>query len=223
LLLSTNSAGFAAGGPGGGGHGGGGHAGGGHAGAAGHTGGAAHFSGGVPHAGGANYGGNYGGWYGRGYYPYYNHNRYPYGYPFAFGIGIGFYAPLNYGTFYYPDYYIGPSGSNYLYAPPPDGYSESGPEPSSPPAPASDQSVRVDVRVPVADAEVFFDDSKTSQTGMVRYFESPPLEPGAAYEYTIRARWIADGKPVTQTRKITVFAGQRVGVNFGAPAGRPAR
>ncbi len=226
VLLSTRAAGRAAGPKGGGGHAAGGA----------RPAGAASFSGGRsvggPHGspyGGGYYGGRYGGYYG---YPYYHHHYYPYGYPLAFGLGIGLYSPLAYGTFYYPDYYPAPYGAGaYPYAAPPaDAYGAplgGYPVPADqgyPTTPASgDMAVRVDVRVPVADAEVFFDGTKTNQTGMTRYFESPPLDSGSAYEYTIRARWMEDGKPVTQTRKVTVFAGQRVGVNFGTPAARSPR
>jgi uncharacterized protein (TIGR03000 family) len=71
----------------------------------------------------------------------------------------------------------------------------------------------VTVRVPTADAEVWFDDHRTQQTGTERTFESPPLEPGE-YSYQIRAKWRQNGKDVDLTRTVDVQPGQRVIVDF---------
>jgi uncharacterized protein (TIGR03000 family) len=90
------------------------------------------------------------------------------------------------------------------------------PEPTlaapAPPAPA-----QVDVRLPFAEAEVWFDGQKTTQTGDVRYFESPPLDPNGQYVYEVRAAWTADGEEVMKTRRIRVRAGDHVIVDFTAP------
>jgi uncharacterized protein (TIGR03000 family) len=71
----------------------------------------------------------------------------------------------------------------------------------------------VDVKVP-ADAQVWFDDSRTRQTGSNRQFESPSLTPGKTYTYDIRARWMGDDGEVTRTKHVTVRAGARVTVDF---------
>ena len=82
----------------------------------------------------------------------------------------------------------------------------------------------LDVRVP-ADAEVFVEGDKTSQTGSERTFVSPALEPGRTFTYDIRASWAGpDGKPVEQTRQVKVQAGRRSLVDLldGSSGGRPA-
>ena len=86
--------------------------------------------------------------------------------------------------------------------------------PVSPPLSAvTDNTAQVEVHLP-ADAELWFEGQKTAQTGAVRTFRSPDLEPNQEYVYNARARWQADGKPVEETRKVTVHAGDRVVVSF---------
>jgi uncharacterized protein (TIGR03000 family) len=75
----------------------------------------------------------------------------------------------------------------------------------------------VSVQVPVADAEVWFDDRLTQQTGLARQFQSPPLTPGGAYTYRVTARWVVNGQPVLRTRTILVQAGGRVTLDFTRP------
>jgi uncharacterized protein (TIGR03000 family) len=77
-------------------------------------------------------------------------------------------------------------------------------------------TVLINLRVP-GNAEVWFDGSKTSQTGRQRSFVSPPLQPGRNYSYNIRARWIEAGRPVEQTRRINVRAGDRDNLNLLPP------
>jgi uncharacterized protein (TIGR03000 family) len=79
-----------------------------------------------------------------------------------------------------------------------------------------DLTARVDVRVP-ADAELWFDGHRTSQTGRDRTFHTPPLEKGQGYHYTVRARWVQDGEPVDQTQRVSVSAGSRTTVTFPKP------
>jgi uncharacterized protein (TIGR03000 family) len=69
------------------------------------------------------------------------------------------------------------------------------------------------LRVP-ANAEVTFDGDKTSQTGALRSFMTPELERGNEYSYEIRARWMNDGKPVEQTRKVNFRPGDRFTLDF---------
>ena len=86
--------------------------------------------------------------------------------------------------------------------------------PVSPPLSAlADNTAKVEVRAP-ADCEIWFDGQATTQTGTDRSFTSPPLEPRQEYEYEVRARWNVDGKPLDQTRKVTVHAGDHVVVDF---------
>jgi uncharacterized protein (TIGR03000 family) len=68
-----------------------------------------------------------------------------------------------------------------------------------------------------ANAEVWFDDNKMSETGTVREFVPPTkLDPGAEYSYKVRVRWTQNGKPVEQTRKVIVRAGNITTVDFRA-------
>ena len=80
----------------------------------------------------------------------------------------------------------------------------------------TDTQAHVRLIVP-ADADVWFDDTKTSQTGGVREYVSPPLTPGRNYSYQIRVRWIAGGRPVDQTRKVAVRAGSVTTADFTKP------
>jgi uncharacterized protein (TIGR03000 family) len=78
--------------------------------------------------------------------------------------------------------------------------------------------VTVEVNVP-ADAEVWFDGSKTSQSGTGRVFRSPSLRPGTDYLYLVRAKWNDGGREIEQVQTISVHAGERVRVAF--PVARP--
>lgn len=76
------------------------------------------------------------------------------------------------------------------------------------------------VKVPQPTAEVTVDGKKTAQTGTDRIFESPPLEAGQPYKYTVTARWVEGGRPVEVTREVTGAPGEVVRVDFTAlPAG----
>jgi uncharacterized protein (TIGR03000 family) len=89
--------------------------------------------------------------------------------------------------------------------------------PVSPPlSMLADNTAKVEVHAP-AEAKIWFDGQATTQTGTERSFRSPALEPRQGYEYEVRARWDADGKPVDQTRKVTVHAGDHVVLDFHRP------
>jgi uncharacterized protein (TIGR03000 family) len=92
----------------------------------------------------------------------------------------------------------------------------SGEEQEEPPQEFARVSIRV--RVP-ANAELWFEDSKTSQTGGERDFLSPPLETGRTFTYRVRARWTdADGAMIDRTMKVVVRAGRRSALDFVNPA-----
>lgn len=74
----------------------------------------------------------------------------------------------------------------------------------------------VEVRVPVADAEVWIEGKPSNQKGLVHRFLSPSLASRRDFVYTIRARWVEDGKPVDSERRVTVRAGATVVVDFTA-------
>ena len=85
-----------------------------------------------------------------------------------------------------------------------------------------DNQVLIGVRVP-AGAEVWFEDQKTSQTGMIRHFVSPPLESDRKLTYHIRARWTEDGRQVDKDRKLEVHPGDQLFVNFMKPPSESMR
>jgi uncharacterized protein (TIGR03000 family) len=69
-----------------------------------------------------------------------------------------------------------------------------------------------------ADATLWFDGQPTTQTGVLRWFDTAPLEPGYGYYYTVRAVWFEDGKWVSDTEKVVMRAGDVVCIDL-----RPAR
>ncbi len=73
------------------------------------------------------------------------------------------------------------------------------------------------VRVPNADAQVWFDDSPTQQRGMERTFNTPALQ--QAGTYTIKARWNENGRTVDQERRVQVRPGQQAMVDFRTTPG----
>jgi len=75
------------------------------------------------------------------------------------------------------------------------------------------RGVTINVSVP-ADAEIWFNGTKTSQTGTSRRFESPPLPDNHEYSYQLKVRWNRDGKDVTQERRVPVHAGDVVNLSF---------
>jgi uncharacterized protein (TIGR02246 family) len=70
------------------------------------------------------------------------------------------------------------------------------------------------------DAELSFDGAATTQRGSERRFLTPPLEVGRRYVYEVRGRWIENGRPVQQTRKVSVTGGDTVRVDFLTPVPR---
>jgi uncharacterized protein (TIGR03000 family) len=82
------------------------------------------------------------------------------------------------------------------------------PQPRGGPARAS-----VAIRVP-ADAEVWFNGYRTTQTGTERTFTTPLLDKGEDYYYDVRARWTENGKSVVRERRVLVRAGMRAQADF---------
>jgi uncharacterized protein (TIGR03000 family) len=78
------------------------------------------------------------------------------------------------------------------------------------------------VRVP-PDAELWFDGLKMTPMGHVRVFHSPPLTPRVRYVYEVRARWLENGRPVTQTQTVPIYAGEPVNVDFPIAPGIEAQ
>jgi uncharacterized protein (TIGR03000 family) len=80
----------------------------------------------------------------------------------------------------------------------------------------------ITVRVPPG-ADLWFNGLKMSPTGHVRVFHSPPLTPRVRYVYEVRARWLENGRPVTQTQSVAVYAGEPVDVDFPIAPGIEAQ
>src|SRR5579862_1253024 len=70
------------------------------------------------------------------------------------------------------------------------------------------------VRVPDANTEIFFENQKTQQKGLLRQFISGSLDPNYDYTFHIRARWTDNGRAVDQSRDIVSRAGQQTVVDF---------
>ena len=70
-------------------------------------------------------------------------------------------------------------------------------------APAKDNMAHLLVLVP-KNAELWFNGTKTKQTGAEREFVSPALTPGKRYSYELKAQWTENGKTVEQTRTVHV-------------------
>jgi uncharacterized protein (TIGR03000 family) len=74
-------------------------------------------------------------------------------------------------------------------------------------------SALLSVKVP-ADAKVFVNDRPTTSTGSDREYISHDLQNGARYNYTVRAEFVRDGKPVVETKSVQLTAGSSAGLDF---------
>lgn len=88
----------------------------------------------------------------------------------------------------------------------------------APPA-AAPQKATVIVDLP-ADADLYVDGIKANVTSARRKVVSPPLQAGLDYVYTLKAEALRDGKPVTQTKQVTIRAGAVTQVRFDDLANR---
>ncbi len=171
----------------------------------------------------ANYGHGYyghGGYYTNYYRPWY-HRGYYGGY-----LGGVYLSPL-WGTWDYfnPAYYYDTTPS-YYYAVPNDYYTLPPttvyPLPatginnylSAAPAPAANFVAHIEVIVPTGEAQVWFDDHATTQRGTTRRFDTPALQAGSTYSYTVRAAWPENGEMKTAERVVNIKAGGSVVVDF---------
>lgn len=73
------------------------------------------------------------------------------------------------------------------------------------------------VRVPT-NAQLWINDEKRSQSGTIREFVTPALDPDAIYVYHVKARWTEEGGiNVEKTLRVRTISGTRVTVNFVRP------
>jgi len=84
------------------------------------------------------------------------------------------------------------------------------------PAGAQDDARRARLRVRLpADARLVIDGKKTTQTGTIRYFYSPPLEAGKRYHYTLQWTYKEDGKRLLWRKLVVhVRAGEETPVDL---------
>jgi uncharacterized protein (TIGR03000 family) len=84
------------------------------------------------------------------------------------------------------------------------------------PTKAADKTrARFDFTVPVPNAIVLFDGSKTSQTGINRIFNTPPLAEGKRYTMAVEVQWRDEaGTPVTLRRSFEFGAGETITHKF---------
>jgi uncharacterized protein (TIGR03000 family) len=115
------------------------------------------------------------------------------------GGGMSYFAMPNYSFFYQAPMHQQQSMSPY---------------PASATNAVAKEPANVVVMVPAADAQVWFGNSKTTQTGKERQFVTPPLEMGKAYMYQVRASWMVDGQLTTQTREVDLEPGKQAVVSF---------
>jgi uncharacterized protein (TIGR03000 family) len=81
--------------------------------------------------------------------------------------------------------------------------------------PAGGQVGYIEVRVPVANAEVIVNDARTTQQGVSRLFVTPALDPQRENIYVVKAKFTGkDGNPIEQTKEVKVPAGGRIVVDF---------
>lgn len=72
---------------------------------------------------------------------------------------------------------------------------------------------KVVVNVP-DDAALYIDGQKSKMTSDRRTFVSPVLQPGATYFYDLKVEVVRDGEKKTETRRVTLRAGQVARVDF---------
>jgi uncharacterized protein (TIGR03000 family) len=158
--------------------------------------------------------GGYGYWPGYRFYPY-GSSYYPYS-SYAYYPSTSYYAYPAYSSYYVAPSYASSYPSTYTY---PDnaGYSTA---PSTGLVTAGANTGVIEVRLPDANGEVWFDGQKMQQTGAVRSFTTPPLDPGS-HTYQVTAAWSQDGRVVTQERTVRVQAGESVRVDFTQAAPVP--
>ncbi|HYT93608.1 MAG TPA: TIGR03000 domain-containing protein [Gemmataceae bacterium] len=159
-----------------------------------------------------------GGYYPRGYYGGYRPYAYrPY---YSFGIGIGFYGYPYGGYGVYAPYYgaYGYAPRPIVVSPPPVYATPAVPSAVPEDAPPADNAAHLRLTVP-ENAEVWVDGMRTTQSGSVREFASPPLTPGKSFTYLISVRYrAADGQTVNDTRPIHVRANDWFSIDFTRPA-----
>lgn len=72
---------------------------------------------------------------------------------------------------------------------------------------------KITVKLP-SEAKLFVDDVACNLTSDTRNFETPKLQSGKKYSYTLRAELPRDGRTIKAERKVVMTAGEAITVNF---------
>jgi uncharacterized protein (TIGR03000 family) len=75
------------------------------------------------------------------------------------------------------------------------------------------QTALLSVNVP-AEAKIFINGTATTSTGSERQYVSRGLSSGNRYDYEVRAEITRDGNTITETKNVTLTAGQQANVSF---------
>jgi uncharacterized protein (TIGR03000 family) len=68
-----------------------------------------------------------------------------------------------------------------------------------------------------SNAKLSIDDTVTSPKAVTtRVFETPVLQGGREFSYTLKAEFVVEGKPVVVTKKVAIRAGAEINVTLGA-------
>ena len=76
------------------------------------------------------------------------------------------------------------------------------------------QIAMLNVQLPMANAEVWLNDTLTTPQGMDRQFQSPPLDSSKRYSYTVKARWTDGDRVMEKTKDVKVEPGKTSTVSF---------
>jgi uncharacterized protein (TIGR03000 family) len=74
-------------------------------------------------------------------------------------------------------------------------------------------TARLVVELPV-DAKLFIDGNPMKTNSAKRTFNTPPLQPGQAYYYMLRAEVVRDGQTMSETSRVIVRAGEVARASF---------
>jgi uncharacterized protein (TIGR03000 family) len=74
-------------------------------------------------------------------------------------------------------------------------------------------AARITVKLP-ADARLWVDQVECPLTSAERAFNTPALQPGQSYFYTLKVQVQRNGTPVTDSQRVVMRAGQHVTVDF---------
>ena len=79
---------------------------------------------------------------------------------------------------------------------------------------SASEAARVTVKLP-EDAKLYVDGIPCPLKSSPRTFQTPKLEPGRTYAYTLKAEVTRDGRTLSESRQVTLRAGKPVTVEFG--------